>query len=220
MKIPFDIEKLTDWHYNPKESSKDDLKAVGNALDNIVISKVDAQVAKLIKNPYKMGGIKRIHIGDPALDVNNPTIGSRAKKMREVGYTDDAHFIEFNNDVLDEFAKELKDRFNLAYEHHCTIIVPPGQCMPAHGDTYSYLMKMMSKEHPKVKYDLKANSRRYMVMLTDWSWGQSFGAGNSISWQWSTGRIYTWGHKYLHWCSNAGFTPIVFFEITGLELKK
>ena len=32
------------------------------------------------------------------------------------------------------------------------------------------------------------------------------------------GDVFKWGHKMLHWSSNASLKPMVFFEITGLEL--
>jgi hypothetical protein len=57
-----------------------------------------------------------------------------------------------------------------------------------------------------------------MVMLTDWDWGQSYGAGNVIKWQWYIGDIFVWKHKLIHWASNASLSPLVFYELTGLEL--
>ena len=62
------------------------------------------------------------------------------------------------------------------------------------------------------------HARRFLTFLGDWNWGQCLGAGNAIEWQWKTGHTYEWEHKLIHWCANAGFEPMVFFEITGLEL--
>ena len=58
-----------------------------------------------------------------------------------------------------------------------------------------------------------------MTHIADWEWGQSLGAGNVIKWQWKIGDVYQWGHRMLHWSSNASMKPMVFFEITGLELN-
>jgi len=215
MKLNYEVEKLADWHYDKFRHPENELTYIEAIwLTDNILSKRD----NVLEAPDKFGGINRIHIGDTALQVNNKNINSRSEKMRLVGYTEHDYFIEFNNDIFDDLANFLKDRYKLSYEHHCTIIVNPGQCMPAHGDTYSYLMKLMAKDYPEVEYDLKENTRRYMMFLTDWEWGQSFGAGNIIKGQWRIGDVYSWKHKLLHWCSNASFTPIVFFEITGLEL--
>ena len=77
----------------------------------------------------------------------------------------------------------------------------------------------MSRDYPDVKYDLVKNVRRYLTFLTVWEWGLSLGAGNVIKWQWKIGDVYQWGHRMLHWSSNASMKPMVFFEITGLELN-
>ena len=76
----------------------------------------------------------------------------------------------------------------------------------------------MKRDYPEVTFGEVKNIRRYMTFLTDWEWGQSFGAGNVIKWQWKKGDVFKWGHKMLHWSSNASLKPMVFFEITGLEL--
>ena len=215
MKLNYDVEKLSDWHYDKFRRPNNELKFIEHIglPENILVIRDN-----VLKLPEKFGGIKRIHIGDTALKVDNKDINSRSEKMRHSGYTENDYFIEFNNDIFDDLAEFLKTKYKLAYEHHCSIIVNPGQCMPAHGDTYSYLMKLMAKNYPDVKYDLKQHTRRYLIFLSEWEWGQSLGAGNVIKGQWQVGDVYSWQHKLLHWCSNASFTPIIFFEITGLEL--
>ena len=207
-------EKLADWHYLtnvPPDKDELYLRDMVELSDN-----VKAQAGKMLQAPYDNGGVKRVHIGDPALSVDNVNINERSRHMREVGYTEHNYFIEFN-DSLPELAVSLANKYRLEYDHYCSIIIEPGQCMPAHGDTYSFLMKQMAKNNPEVKYDLRRNVKRYLVFLNDWEWGQSFGAGNQMIWQWKAGDVYVWKSQLLHWCSNASFSPILFFETTGLH---
>jgi len=216
MKLQFDFLKLSeDWHYNKYEDPKDELKYLDSvALNDHTLDLVE----RISKSPYEHGAQKRIHIGDTAVKDNNANINERSVCMRNVGYTENNYFIEFNNDILPDIADLMKEKYNLSYEHSCAIIIPPGQCMPVHGDTYSYLMRYMASDFSEIKYDLKKDVRRYLMFLTDWEWGQSIGAGNVLKWQWKKGDIFKWDHKLLHWSSNAGMKPVVFFEITGLEI--
>ena len=76
----------------------------------------------------------------------------------------------------------------------------------------------MKSDYENVSYDLKNDVRRCLVFLTDWSKGQSLGADEVVEHNWKRGDVYQWGYQAPHWCSNAGLEPIVFFEITGLEI--
>ena len=177
-------------------------------------------VDSLLKQPYQNGGIKRVHIGDTAVKVENKNISQRCKTMKEVGYGLDDYFIEFNSDILPQVEETLKNKYNLSYAHCCMVIIPPGQCMPAHSDTYSYLMRYMAKDFTSVVYDLKQDVRRYLVFLKDWQAGQVLGAENTVKCEWKIGDVYEWDYKATHWCSNSSLLPTVFFEITGLNLEK
>ncbi|MAG26987.1 hypothetical protein CMI47_15725 [Candidatus Pacearchaeota archaeon] len=214
MKSQYQIEQTAEWHYDKKQPPNKELRYVGD----VKVREIDSIVKDIIERPYELGGIKRVHSGDPALSVANTSINKRSQHMREIGYTPDHYFIEFNNEIVDDFAENQKKIFNLSYEHHCVILIPPGQCMPVHGDTYSYLMRFMKRDNPEVEYNLKENARRYLTFFTDWEWGQVLGAGNVLQWQWNKGETFVWDHKLIHWSANAGFEPMVFFEITGLEL--
>ena len=215
MKSHYEIEQTADWHYDPRHPP---LAGDLRELERTSTADITTEIEDILTRPYELGGVKRIHSGDPALSVDNTDINTRSQHMRQIGYTQEHYFIEFNNDVIEDFAAQQKEKFNLAYEHHCVILIPPGQCMPVHGDTYSYLMRFMKRDNPTVKYDLKTNAKRYLTLLTDWQWGQVLGAGNQLTWQWSKGDTYEWGHKLIHWSANAGFKPMAFFEITGLEV--
>jgi hypothetical protein len=140
-------------------------------------------VEAILKDPYKEGGVKRIHIGNTVENVSNTVIDNRIAYMKKIGYSENEYFIEFVNDKFPDLEKLMIEQFNLSYCHSCVIILPPGQNMPVHDDTYSYLNKYMKRDYPDVKYDPITNIKRYMVMLTDWDWGQSYGAGNVIKWQ-------------------------------------
>ena len=212
MKLKYDIKETADWHYDSQMVPTDELRKVAH----YDISAYDGVVANILADPYMMGGIKRIHIGSPALKVNNKQINVRSLYMEQIGYSHEDYFIEFNNDVLQNLVHELRVKFNLIHEHYCIIVIPPGQCMPVHGDTYSYLMRYMERDNPEVQYDLKEHCRRYLTFLSDWEWGQSLGAGNVLKWQ--KGDIFEWEHKLIHWSSNAGLKPMVFLEVTGLRL--
>jgi len=197
-----------------KSNCKDDFQHIGNLdINSCELTNVEG----FINAPYINGGVKRIHIGEPTLHVKNEGINSRIKRMIDAGYTSNEHFIEFN-DQFEDIAKTLSDKYSLPYYHFCAIIVPAGQCMPTHPDTYAYLMKLMKRDNPNVEYDLATQGKRYMTFLTDWEQGQSFGAGSEIKWNWEIGDIFEWGFKYPHWCSNAGMQPMMFFEITGVNV--
>ena len=213
--MKFKFEKVSpNWHYNKFVHPYDELQCVGHySISTNVYNIID----NFIANPHQFGGIKRIHIGDTVENVNNDTIDKRIIYMKKAGYTKENYFIEFINSKLADLEVQLANKYNLTHYHYCIVLIPPGQCMPVHDDTYSYLNKYMKRDYPNVKYDT-SNIRRYLVFLTDWEWGQCFGAGNVIKWQWRVGDTYTWKYRMLHWASNASFEPMVFFEITGLKL--
>lgn len=212
----FKFDKVSPgWHYDKFSKPEDELEHIGSInIDNNVSGVVD----NILSNPYDEGGIKRVHIGNPTEDVNSSVINKRVAHMREIGYTTDNHFIEFINEKFPTLEKTLSDRYGISHYHYCAIMINPGQCMPVHDDTYSYLKKYMNRDYPDVEYDM-SDIRRYCTFLTDWEWGQSFGAGNLIKGQWRKGDIFEWKHKMLHWSSNASMKPLLFYEITGLNLK-
>jgi len=216
MKSKFEFNKVSPgWHYDKTIQPAKELEKIGHIdLSNTTHEKIDS----LIKSPYKDGGIKRMHIGDTAEKVENAIIDARIAHMRDIGYKPENYFIEFINDKFLELEKTLSEKYNIGHHHACAIYLEPGQCMPVHDDTYAYLQKYMKRDFPKVEYDVVKNIKRYLVFLTDWEWGQCLGAGNTMSHQWRNGDIYIWKHKMLYWSSNAGMKPMVFFEITGLEL--
>ncbi len=212
----FKFDKVSPgWHYDKFSKPEDELKHIGNIdIDNNVSGVID----NILSNPYDEGGIKRVHIGNPAEDVNSKIINKRVAYMRKIGYTIGNYFIEFINEKFPSLEKTLSDRYGISHYHYCAIMINPGQCMPVHDDTYSYLKKYMNRDYPDVEYDM-LDIRRYCTFLTDWEWGQSFGAGNVIKGQWRKGDIFEWKHKMLHWSSNASMKPLLFYEITGLNLK-
>ena len=216
MKSKFEFKKVSPgWHYDKFARPTSELKQIDSIIiDNKTLKIVD----NIILNPYEEGGIKRVHIGNPAEDVINSTINDRVAHMREIGYTKNSYFIEFINDKLPSLINQLSNNYSVSHYHCCVIMILPGQCMPVHDDTYAYLKKYMKRDYPDVKYDEIKNIKRYMTFLTDWEWGQCFGGGNVIKWQWKIGDVFEWGHKMLHWSSNSSLKPMAFFEITGLQL--
>ena len=183
---------------------------IGNSTHDII--------SKIIQSPKLHGGHKRIHIGSPVVQVTNHIINERIQHMKKVGYNYEDYFIEFNDDILTEVKEDIKSKYNISYEHACTVIVPPGQCMPVHSDTYSYLMRYMKSDYPDISYNLETDVRRCLVVLNKWSQGQSLGADDKVVYDWNIGDVYQWRFQAPHWCSNASMEPIVFFEITGLKI--
>ena len=216
MKSKFEFNKVSpNWHYDKYEKPASELKNIGSiTLTNETVG----TTGRIINSPYSEGGIKRIHVGDTAEKVENKIIDARISHMRDIGYRPSDYFIEFINDKFLELEKTLSEKYNISHHHACAIYLEPGQCMPVHDDTYAYLQKYMKRDHPMVKYSVVDNIRRYLVFLTDWEWGQCLGAGNTIEHQWKSGDTFVWKHKMLHWSSNASMKPMIFFEITGLEL--
>ena len=140
----YNFEKMSKtWHYNRELPSNGELRKLGT----IEISAADRTlVGEMLDDPLSIGGCKRIHSGDPALNIDNPSINNRSKHMREIGYNENHFFYEFNDEKFSTLTELLKLKKGVSHEHYCSIIVPPGQCMPAHGDTYGYLQRYCSRD--------------------------------------------------------------------------
>ena len=80
---------------------------------------------------------------------------SVSRHMRNIGYNEHHYFIEFNENAFPTINQHLKEKYQVTYDHDCAIIVPPGQCMPAHGDTYGYLTRYMHRDYADVQFNLK-----------------------------------------------------------------
>jgi len=214
MKSKFKFNKVSPgWHYDKWKETTELFK-----VNQIKLQKeTEDKVSRIIESPYEEGGIKRVHVGNTTEKVENEIIGARIAHMREIGYKPSDYFIEFINDKFLELENIISNIYDITNHHACAVVVEPGQCMPVHDDTYSFLQKYMRKDYPEVQYEWH-NIKRYLTFLTDWEWGQCLGAGNTIAHQWTKGDVYEWKHKMLHWSSNASMKPMVFFEITGLEL--
>ena len=217
MNSQFNFRKVSPgWHYDKFAKPNGELRKVGVIeLERQTIDKKK----NILNNPSNEGGKKRVHIGDTVEDVNSTIISERIGHMSEVGYTPSDYFMEFINDKFIELEDTLCNSYNISHHHACAVLIPAGQCMPVHDDSYSYLQKYMKRDYPEVKYDQIKHIKRYLVFLTDWEWGQTLGAGNTICHQWTEGSIHEWDYKMLHWSSNASMSPILFFEITGLNLE-
>ena len=91
----------------------------------------------------------------------------------------------------------------------------PGNIIPWHYDTHVTLKNKIKKiKHLKGKKIL-----RYMVFLTDWDWGHYFCIGNNVIHQWKAGDIITWSPHIHHCGSNAGMSPKITLNVTGIVEK-
>ena len=115
----FEFDKVSPgWHYDQFAPPENELEHIGSideiAHPDITDNTLDV-VNNILSDPYDEGGIKRVHIGDPAEDVNSSTINKRVAHMREVGYTKDNYFIEFINEKFPLLEKILSDQYNITH---------------------------------------------------------------------------------------------------------
>ena len=196
------------WHFDPLKKNTRDYLYIGN-----------------IKHDYK-NLLKKISIIEKKISVSaivnsdkklkKAKLHNRIQSFRDWGFKkEQTEYIQiFSKDYPNLFEKFIKIS-GLAHATSSLIKQYPGNIIPWHYDTHiTFKNKIEKKENLKNKKIL-----RYMVFLTDWDWGHYFCVGNNVVHQWIAGDIITWDPIVHHCGSNAGMTPKITLNITGLVGK-
>lgn len=111
---------------------------------------------------------------------------------------------------LDEKLQKIVDLFALKDCMSRVHVQMPGQVWNLHIDK---LQKWCPKNPNKVW--------RIMIQLTDWQPGHFWGLGNYVYKDWTAGHVTTFRWQDTPHCTaNAGHTPRVTFQLTGVETKQ
>ena len=197
------------WHFNPLKKNTKDYLFIGNIKFNS--KKLINKISKIEKKTK----ISAIVNSDSKL--KKAKLHNRIQSFRDWGYKkEQTKYVQiFSNDYPDIFEKFIK-LSGLNFATSSLIKQYPGNIIPWHYDTHiTFKNKIKKNEKLKNKKIL-----RYMVFLTDWDWGHYFCVGNNIVHQWRAGDIITWDPLVHHCGSNAGMTPKITLNITGLVNSK
>lgn len=192
------------WHFSPDIKSKDyqfigKIKTDFTDIDNFLKNKKKKYINNVVNEDKKFGDAK---------------LNYRINSFKKWGYKKDQ--TQFHQYFSDEFPKIFKRFINfskLDYAVGSIVKQDPGNILPWHYDTHITFRN-------KFKNNKEIEIIRYMIFLTDWSWGHYFAVGNSVIHQWKKGDVITW-EPHLHHCgSNSGMTPKMTMNITGCVNKK
>ena len=203
------------WHFNAKNKKSKDFLLIKNVKFNY------KKLLNKIKNIEKKIKTKSVVNSDTAF--KNEKLNSRIEAFRDWGYKKEQ--TEFTQIFSSDFPKLFEHFIKISKLSNASASIVkqyPGNILPWHYDTH-VTFKDLIKKNKKFK---NKKIIRYMVFLTDWSWGHYFGIGNNVIHQWKAGDMITW-QPYMHHCgSNSGMTPKITLNITGfiennsIHLKK
>jgi hypothetical protein len=129
--------------------------------------------------------------------------------LERAGYDKDTKVTNLNWAIPDNL-QAISDAFGL-YDPMTRIHVQhPGQVWNLHLDK----LEKWNREDP-------ATVVRYMIQLTDWQPGQFWSYGNYLFTGWSAGDVTTFDWQNVpHSTANAGHTPRVTLQVTGVKTAK
>ena len=193
------------WHFNPLKKNTKDFFFIGNIkadynkiLKKISIIEKNKKFSVVVNSDKKLKKIKQHNRIDSFLDW-----GYKKEQTK---------YLQIFSDEYPELFEKFINLSQLDSATSSLIKQYPGNTIPWHYDT-----------HVTLKNKIKKNKRlknkqiiRYMVFLTDWDWGHYFCVGNNVVHQWSAGDIITWNPIVHHCGSNAGMTPKITLNVTGL----
>ena len=205
----FKNQNKNKWHFNALKKKTKDYLYIGNIKYNY------KNLSKKISLLEKKTKISTIVNSDKKLKKAN--LHNRIQSFRDWGYKkEQTQYIQlFSADYPDLFEKFIK-LSGLNYASSSLIKQYPGNIIPWHYDTHITFKNKIEK----IKELKNKKILRYMVFLTDWEWGHYFCVGNNVVHQWRAGDLITWDPIVHHCGANAGMTPKITLNITGLVSKK
>jgi hypothetical protein len=122
------------------------------------------------------------------------------------------HYMNITSQLTGE-VKELVDSNYGNCPHHSTWLkLPPGNNLMWHYDSYNAFVHF--NKIPEEKY---SQIKRIVVMMTDWSMGQTIQIGNEVVSHWKFGDTFSWQGDIWHGAGNFGLDDLVVFQVTYLE---
>lgn len=193
------------WHFDSLKKNTKDFFYIGN---------IQTDYAKILKKISIIEKNKKFStVVSPDKKLKKIKQHNRIDSFLEWGYKKEQ--TEYLQIFSDEYPKLFEKFIKISKLDNATsslIKQYPGNTIPWHYDTHVTL-KNKIRENKTLK-DKKII--RYMVFLTDWDWGHYFCVGNNVVHQWRAGDIITWNPIVHHCGSNAGMTPKITLNITGL----
>ncbi len=196
------------WHFEPLKKNVKDYFYLGN---------FKADYKKIIKQVSRIEKKKKYSVV-----VNSDEKLKKTKEHKRIDSFLDWGYKKEQTKYLQIFSDEYPKLFEkfikfskLGCASSSLIKQYPGNTIPWHYDTHVTFKNKIKKD--KISKNKKVV--RYMVFLTDWDWGHYFCVGNNVVHQWKAGDFITW-EPHIHHCgSNAGMTPKITLNITGLIEK-
>ena len=192
------------WHFNPNLKTKD-YQYVGKI--NTSFKETD----KFLTNNKKK---HCLYVVDEDKKYKNLKLNTRIASFKKWGYKkDQTQFYQYFSDEYPKIFKKIIEFSKLDLATSSIIKQYPGNILPWHYDTHvNFKSKVQGLKNIEII--------RYMVFLTDWSWGHYFAVGNSVIHQWRKGDVITWKNHMHHCGSNSGMVPKMTMNITGVVNKK
>ncbi len=192
------------WHFDPGRTGQDYI-TIGNIRDQVGTHWMD--VVRFAREMDQT--IKSTSVFDFSPDSDHEIIRT-ASQIREMGYDDisTSHHKTYSDSCPDIFDPIFRI-FRIKSPMGSIIHQKPGKVLPWHYDSCAFYAK---------KFNVPDRSKisRFLIFLEDWSWGHYVLIGNSVVHQWKAADTVTWPYRMRHLTANAGLTPKLTMQITGL----
>jgi len=165
------------------------------------------QLADIIENADAVSWRTR---GDPRKPSRpEEELSAEEYDLERTGYNKDMKVTNMNWNIPDNL-QAIADSFGLDDCMTRIHVQYPGQVWNLHMDK----LEKWNKENPNTV-------SRYMIQLTDWQPGHFWSYGNYLFTGWKAGDITTFDWQNVpHSTANAGHTPRVTLQVTGVRTKK
>ena len=166
------------------------------------------EVAKIVKNAKPATWATRGYKGK-GVEIPPDDLGAEENDLIRAGVDPNMVITHLNWD-LPQMLQQISDLFGLKDCMNRVHVQMPGEVWNLHLDK-------LHKWNPDNPYTIK----RIMVHLTDWQPGHFWSYGNYTHQGWKAGEITTFDwHNVPHSTANAGHTPRVTFQMTGVVTEK
>jgi hypothetical protein len=195
------------WHFDPKKKTTD-FYFLGNLNTGLL------ELLNIANKEVKKKPLSQVLSADKNFSKRSDR---KTKAFKDWGYTKEVtNYLQIFSEDYPNVFKPLIAKCGLDYATSSIVYQPPGNIIPWHYDTHAKFHEKLKNRG--VNHELKLI--RYMLFLTDWSWGHYFAVGNSVVHQWKMGDLITWSPHMHHCGSNAGMEPKITVNITGVITKK
>lgn len=203
-------EERDDWHFDPLRSTTD-YSHVGNIRGD---SRIDWAGLSRFASGLDETPFRRSVFDVDCSQNDDPATARNVDLIKGMGYDESSTsaYRIFSDEHASAFAPVLevfRDLHGMVHPTASIIHQKPGGIIPWHYDTFSYYVRKFRVQEPR-------SVRRYLVFVEDWSWGHYLLVGNSVVHQWRAGDVITWPYRMRHLSANAGLTPKLTIQITGV----